>query len=142
VNAALRVSVVVIDGGLFSLVVADACRLLKISRRQRGPLRAGGRAHFLCGALSHPVLNPIKLRHTSSVSYAQRRCRQQACSCYTEHAVSYPAVDGVRRPGDVMVITYHHHHHHHHFYRAMLCIRGTSRGPVSVCHKSVFYRNG
>ena len=34
------------------------------------------------------------------------------------------------------------------FYRAMLCIRGTSHGPVSVsvsvrvCHKSVFYRNG
>ena len=27
------------------------------------------------------------------------------------------------------------------FYRAMLCIRGTSHGPVSVCHKSVFYRN-
>jgi len=27
-------------------------------------------------------------------------------------------------------------------YRAMLCIRGTSHGPVSVCHKSVFYRNG
>jgi len=33
------------------------------------------------------------------------------------------------------------------FYRAMLCIRGTSHGPVSVClsvrlsvrHKSVFY---
>ena len=32
------------------------------------------------------------------------------------------------------------------FYRAMLCIRGTSHGPVSVRlsarHKSVFYRNG
>jgi len=40
------------------------------------------------------------------------------------------------------------------FYRAMLCIRGTSHGPVSVClsvcpsvrlsvrHKSVFYKNG
>ena len=28
------------------------------------------------------------------------------------------------------------------FYRAMLSMRGTSRGPVSVCHKSVFYRNG
>jgi len=34
------------------------------------------------------------------------------------------------------------------FYRAMPRIRGTSRGPVSVrpclsvCHKSVFYRNG
>jgi len=32
---------------------------------------------------------------------------------------------------------------HVHFYRAMLCIRGTSHGPVSVClsvrHKSVFY---
>jgi len=32
------------------------------------------------------------------------------------------------------------------FYRAMLCIRGTSLGPVSVSvhvgHKSVFYRNG
>jgi len=30
-----------------------------------------------------------------------------------------------------------------HFYRAMLSIRGTSHGPVSVCvrHKSVFYRN-
>jgi len=31
----------------------------------------------------------------------------------------------------------------HIIYRAMLCIRGTSRGPVSVClsvrHKSVFY---
>ena len=30
-----------------------------------------------------------------------------------------------------------------HFYRAMLCIRGTRYGPVSVsvsvCHKSVFY---
>jgi len=30
-----------------------------------------------------------------------------------------------------------------HFYRAMLCIRGTSHGPVSVsvsvCHKPVFY---
>ena len=26
-----------------------------------------------------------------------------------------------------------------HFYRAMLCIRGTSHGPVSVRHKSVFY---
>ena len=28
-----------------------------------------------------------------------------------------------------------------HFYRAMLCIRGTSHGPVSVsvCHKSEFY---
>ena len=29
------------------------------------------------------------------------------------------------------------------FYRAMLCIRGTSHGPMSVrlsvCHKSVFY---
>jgi len=25
------------------------------------------------------------------------------------------------------------------FYRAMLCIRGTSHGPVSVRHKSVFY---
>ena len=27
------------------------------------------------------------------------------------------------------------------FYRAMLCIRGTSHGPVSVsvCHKSEFY---
>ena len=25
------------------------------------------------------------------------------------------------------------------FYRAMLCIRGTSHGPVSVCHKPVFY---
>ena len=29
------------------------------------------------------------------------------------------------------------------FYRAMLCIRGTSQGPVSVsvsvCHKSEFY---
>ena len=33
-----------------------------------------------------------------------------------------------------------------HFYRAMLSIRGTSHGPVSVsvsvCHKSEFYRNG
>ena len=32
------------------------------------------------------------------------------------------------------------------FYRAMLCMRDTSHGPVSVrvcvCHKSVFYRNG
>jgi len=30
------------------------------------------------------------------------------------------------------------------FYRAMLCIRGTSHGPVSICvwHKSEFYRNG
>jgi len=30
------------------------------------------------------------------------------------------------------------------FYRAMLSIRGTSHGPVSVsvCHKSEFYRNG
>ena len=32
------------------------------------------------------------------------------------------------------------------FYRAMLCMRGTSHGPVSVCvcvcHKSVFYYNG
>ena len=30
------------------------------------------------------------------------------------------------------------------FYRAMLCIRGTSHGPVSVsvCHKSEFYYNG
>ena len=34
------------------------------------------------------------------------------------------------------------------FYGAMLCIRGTSHGPVSVsvclsvCHKSVFYKNG
>jgi len=28
------------------------------------------------------------------------------------------------------------------FYRAMLCVRGTSHGPVSVRHKSVFYRNG
>ena len=34
------------------------------------------------------------------------------------------------------------------YYRAMLCIRGTSHGSVSicvcvhVCHKSVFYRNG
>ena len=32
------------------------------------------------------------------------------------------------------------------FYRAMLSIRGTSHGPVSVRpsvrHKSVFYRNG
>ena len=32
------------------------------------------------------------------------------------------------------------------FYRAMLCIRGTSHRPVSVClsvsYKSVFYRNG
>jgi len=32
------------------------------------------------------------------------------------------------------------------FFRAMLCIRGTSHGPVSVRlsvrHKSVFYRNG
>ena len=32
------------------------------------------------------------------------------------------------------------------FYRAILCIRGTSHGPVSmsvsVCHKSMFYRNG
>jgi len=32
------------------------------------------------------------------------------------------------------------------YYRAMLCIRGTSHGPVSVrlsvCYKSVFYRNG
>ena len=32
------------------------------------------------------------------------------------------------------------------FYRAILCIRGTSHGPVSmsvsVCHKSVFYQNG
>ena len=32
------------------------------------------------------------------------------------------------------------------FYRAMLCIRGTSHGPVSVCvcvrHKSMFYENG
>jgi len=32
------------------------------------------------------------------------------------------------------------------FYRAMLCIRATSHGPVpvsvSVCHKSEFYRNG
>ena len=33
----------------------------------------------------------------------------------------------------------------HFFYRAMLCIRGTSHGPVSVsvsvcvCHKSEFY---
>jgi len=31
----------------------------------------------------------------------------------------------------------------YHFYRAMLCIRGTSHGPVSVCvcvcHKSEFY---
>ena len=26
-----------------------------------------------------------------------------------------------------------------HFYRATLCIHGTSHGPVSVCHKSVFY---
>ena len=26
-----------------------------------------------------------------------------------------------------------------HFYRVMLCIRGTSHGPVSVCHKSEFY---
>jgi len=25
------------------------------------------------------------------------------------------------------------------FYRAILCIRGTSHGPVSVRHKSVFY---
>ena len=25
------------------------------------------------------------------------------------------------------------------FYRAMLCIRSTSHGPVSVCHKSEFY---
>ena len=25
------------------------------------------------------------------------------------------------------------------FYRAMLCICGTSHGPVSVCHKSEFY---
>ena len=24
-------------------------------------------------------------------------------------------------------------------YRVMLCIRGTSHGPVSVCHKSVLY---
>ena len=33
---------------------------------------------------------------------------------------------------------------HSPFYRAMLCIRGTSHAPVSVsvCHKSVFYRNG
>jgi len=40
----------------------------------------------------------------------------------------------------------------HGFYRAMLCIRGTSHGPVSgclclclsvsVCHKSEFYYNG
>ena len=29
--------------------------------------------------------------------------------------------------------------HFFHFYRAMLCIRGTSHGPVSVRHKSVFY---
>ena len=28
------------------------------------------------------------------------------------------------------------------FYRAMLSIRGTSHGPVSVRHKSVFCRNG
>ena len=28
------------------------------------------------------------------------------------------------------------------FYRAMLCICGTSHGPVSVCHKSEFYYNG
>ena len=32
---------------------------------------------------------------------------------------------------------------HLHFYRAMLCIRGTNHGPVSVrpsvCHKSEFY---
>ena len=28
------------------------------------------------------------------------------------------------------------------FYRSMQCIRGTSHGPVSVCHKSMFYRNG
>ena len=27
----------------------------------------------------------------------------------------------------------------HHFYRAMLWIRGTSHGPVSVRHKSEFY---
>jgi len=25
------------------------------------------------------------------------------------------------------------------FYCAMLCIHGTSHGPVSVCHKSEFY---
>jgi len=25
------------------------------------------------------------------------------------------------------------------FYRTMLCIRSTSHGPVSVCHKPVFY---
>jgi len=35
---------------------------------------------------------------------------------------------------------------HVHCYRAMLCIRGTSHGPVSVClsvrHKSMFYKNG
>jgi len=36
------------------------------------------------------------------------------------------------------------HENTFHYYRAMLCIRGTSHGPLSVrvCHKSVFYRNG
>jgi len=31
------------------------------------------------------------------------------------------------------------HEKRHFYYRAMLCIRGTSHGPVSVCHKPVFY---
>ena len=56
--------------------------------------------------------------------------------------------DGNGNERDVNRISQRHSHSHHFvlsFYRAMLCIRGTSHGPVSVsvclsvCHKSEFY---